>query len=63
MRTHVHGECGQNARVAHLGLVQVADEGERGGPRDAELLEVLVGMVDKAATAECNKQCNEERAD
>ena len=36
--------------AAHLGLVQVADEGEWGRSRDAKPLEVLVGMVGKAAT-------------
>ena len=38
--------------AAHLRLVQVADEGEWGGSRDAKPLEVLVGTVGKAATAE-----------
>ena len=36
--------------AAHLRLVQVADEGEWGGSWDAKPLEVLVGMVGKAAT-------------
>ena len=39
-----------NEGVAHLRLVQVADEREWGGPRDTKLFEVLVGMISKAAT-------------
>ena len=46
-----HSSCHEYI-AAHLRLVQVADEGERGGSRDAKPLEVLVGTVGKAATAE-----------
>ena len=31
--------------------MQVTNERERGGARDAKILEVLVGMIDKTATA------------